>query len=248
MIVRVFVLLLLACLAQAKTFSDGEFVSVARRAQFSQVRTEWHDMLGRHCPRFGRNSVVVLPLQRPKRWSATDDYKLMLSFDSDRLYTAWLPIIRAQKRRVPHLRVTFTTVGAEVRSVATSISELEGAFLQRHLRLVSEFDDPEAWPKHLVIEYAWEQYSDTNAAGGLVAVLLTSAVVSVLLVMTAKLRYGGDKVDRSLYELVAAIDGSNAAPPPPAADGPPSAHRASAGLPPRPPVPPPPLKRGSHVE
>lgn len=92
---------------------------------------------------------------------------------ADRLYTAWLPIVKAKNRRVPHLRVTFTTVGDEIRSVSTSITELEGTFLQRHLRLVSEFDDPEAWPKHLVIEYIWEQYTDTDPEGGLAMMLFS---------------------------------------------------------------------------
>lgn len=67
----------------------------------------------------------------------------------------------------------------------------------------------------------------------------------MLLVITAKLRYGGDKVDRSLYELVAAMEGARTAP---AADTPPVARRTSPGLPPRPPIPAPPPKRGSHVE
>lgn len=71
------------------------------------------------------------------------------------------------------------------------------------------------------------------------------ALVSVLLVVTAKLRYGGDKVDRSLYELVAALDGSQAPAAPERQPGPP---RSAPGLPPRPPLPPAPPKRGSHVE
>lgn len=64
-------------------FLEGEFVPTARRAQFHgvriamprmesslyvtiapvpqmmlQVRTTWHDLLGRHCPRFGQDRVV----------------------------------------------------------------------------------------------------------------------------------------------------------------------------------------------
>lgn len=94
---------------------------------------------------------------------------------ADRHFTAWLPIIRAKRRRVPHMTITFTTIGDAIHSVATSITELEGAFLKRHLRLVSEFDDPNAWPKHLVVEYVWEQYADTDAEMGLFLVLCTGA-------------------------------------------------------------------------
>ena len=64
-------------------FLEGEFVPTARRAQFQgvctvmpraqgqfvmtiapdsqlmlQIRTTWHDLLGRHCPRFGQDRVV----------------------------------------------------------------------------------------------------------------------------------------------------------------------------------------------
>jgi hypothetical protein len=46
-----------------------------------QQRTEWHDLLGRHCPRFGKYQIVTFPLQRPQQWAPQDDYKLMLSFD-----------------------------------------------------------------------------------------------------------------------------------------------------------------------
>lgn len=110
------VLLLSACVntARARTFHDGEFVASARRSQFRQVllmlrvyvqqgcaycelpftrylhvqqRTEWHDLLGRHCPRFGRHQVVTVPIQRPAKWVPDDDYKLMLSFDCTLLVT-----------------------------------------------------------------------------------------------------------------------------------------------------------------
>ena len=46
-----------------------------------QLRTEWHDLLGRHCPRFAWDSVAVLPLPEPTEWHVEDEYKLMLSFD-----------------------------------------------------------------------------------------------------------------------------------------------------------------------
>lgn len=105
---RLLVLLLSACIANARTFHDGEYVTTARRSQFRQVltavlvcmsrpsshvgkltptrlpmqqRTEWHDLLGRYCPRFGRHQVVTIPIQRPSKWVPEDDYKLMLSFD-----------------------------------------------------------------------------------------------------------------------------------------------------------------------
>jgi hypothetical protein len=47
-----------------------------------QTRTQWHDMLGNHCPRFGQDRLVALPLPRPNsQLASTDIYKLQLSFD-----------------------------------------------------------------------------------------------------------------------------------------------------------------------
>jgi hypothetical protein len=96
---------------------------------------------------------------------------------ADRLMTPWLPILRAHKPRAPHVRVKLTTVGAELRTVSAQVLELAGTFLERHERLAAEFEDPvgieRAWPKHLVVEYVWEQQLDTDSDAGLLAVLVT---------------------------------------------------------------------------
>lgn len=52
-------LLLLSFLAHATLgFREGDFIQTARRAQFQKKRTNWHDLLGHHCPRFGEGRVV----------------------------------------------------------------------------------------------------------------------------------------------------------------------------------------------
>lgn len=90
---------------------------------------------------------------------------------AERLITPWLPLIRSSHRRVPHVRVTFTTVGSEIRSVAAVVTELSGSFLTRHARLVEEFENPDVWPKHIVVEYFWDQLPDADPDSGLLAVL-----------------------------------------------------------------------------
>lgn len=47
-------------------FHPGDFVQTSRRAQFHGQRTHWHDLLGRHCPKFGQYNVVAIPLPKPK--------------------------------------------------------------------------------------------------------------------------------------------------------------------------------------
>lgn len=76
---------------------------------------------------------------------------------------------------MPHVKVTFTTVGAELRAVTAVVTELSGTFLARHTRLVEEFEAPDVWPKHVVVEYLWEQEPDSDVDAGLVAVLASCA-------------------------------------------------------------------------
>ena len=46
-----------------------------------QTRTQWHDLIGRHCPRFAQDRTVVLPLPRPVGYLGEEEYKLALSFE-----------------------------------------------------------------------------------------------------------------------------------------------------------------------
>lgn len=108
-------------------------------------------------------------------------YQLLRCCAAERLITPWLPLIRSSHKRVPHVRVTFTTVGAELRSVSATVAELSGAFLARHARLVEEFENPDVWPKHVVVEYFWEQLPDADADAGLFAVLAACASLSPVL-------------------------------------------------------------------
>ena len=122
----------------------GDFVPTARRAQFHgvrarlgattaqplsaarclQSRTQWHDLLGRHCPKFGHSKTVrprrlrwrlpapltaraqvAVPLPRPVGFAAGDEYKLALAFDGDRFLTQWLPVLGKRAPEVPLLQV-----------------------------------------------------------------------------------------------------------------------------------------------
>ncbi|CAI7927062.1 unnamed protein product [Closterium sp. NIES-54] len=39
----------------ASAYQVGDYVPLARKGQFNNMRTHWHDAIGRHCPRFGIN-------------------------------------------------------------------------------------------------------------------------------------------------------------------------------------------------
>lgn len=59
--------------------------------------------------------------------------------------------------------------------MSAAVAELSGPFLARHARLVEEFENPDVWPKHVVVEYLWEQLPDADADAGLFAVLAACA-------------------------------------------------------------------------
>jgi hypothetical protein len=94
---------------------------------------------------------------------------------AERLITPWLPLIRPSQKRVPHVRVTFTTVGAELRSVSAVVGELSGSFLSRNARLIEEFQNPDVWPKHVFVRYFWKQLPDADPDSGLLAVMAACA-------------------------------------------------------------------------
>lgn len=87
-------------------FHRGDLIASSRRAQFHGHRTQWHDLLARHCPSFGVDRVVAIALPKPLELKEEDDYKLALAFDHDRHLTGWLTLIdaRTRERQEAHLR------------------------------------------------------------------------------------------------------------------------------------------------
>jgi hypothetical protein len=103
-----------------------------------------------------------------------------LSHAAERLITPWLPIIQPSKRQVPQLVVHLTAVGGELRSVRAEVVPLTPEYLARHQRLVAEFEEPQNWPKHLVVEYRWHKFDAEDAASGVFVLLTTSAPPTML--------------------------------------------------------------------
>ena len=102
-------------------FHRGDLIASSRRAQFHGQRTQWHDLLARHCPTFGVDRVVAVALPRPLELKEQDDYKLALAFDHDRHLTGWLTLIDARTRakREEHLRLVAERQRAHARTFET---------------------------------------------------------------------------------------------------------------------------------
>jgi hypothetical protein len=74
-------------------YHHGDLVPTARRAQFHGQRTHWHDLTARHCPKFGEDHAVAVPIPKPTSWREDDEYKISLSFEGDRHLTGWLLVM-----------------------------------------------------------------------------------------------------------------------------------------------------------
>ena len=106
-------------------FHRGDLIASSRRAQFHGQRTQWHDLLARHCPSFGVDRVVAVALPRPLELKEQDDYKLALAFDHDRHLTGWLTLIDARTRaeREEHLRLVAERQRAHARHTRSKRSK-----------------------------------------------------------------------------------------------------------------------------
>jgi len=93
-------------------FRTGEFVPTARRVQYHGMRSRWVDLASKHCPRFGSDGLLAIPLPAPiipstkkqrKHHDGIDSpplpllhgtYKVQFAFDGERVLTPWLTVAR----------------------------------------------------------------------------------------------------------------------------------------------------------
>jgi hypothetical protein len=120
-----------------------------------QQRTQWHDLLGRHCPKFGHTKTVAIPLPEPIGFAPGDEYKLALSADRDKLHTPWLTLLGKNAPAVPLVDVTLSHAGGVVRSMHAKSVPVPAPFLVLHADLVAEWKNATAWPKHVLVRYQW---------------------------------------------------------------------------------------------
>lgn len=181
-------------------FHAGDFVQTSRKSQYTGARTHWHDLLGRHCPRFGQDNLVLIPLPRPKDYRAVGDYKLQLSFDHERLTTAWLPIIAAmpspmaassgvnavpENVHVPFIDVELTRRGEQLlRATAKSVRVPDSLvpYFVEHPTILEEYKDATMWPKHVLVRYQWRSIDQLDSDRGLL-VLVYSGLLALCTVM-----------------------------------------------------------------
>mmetsp|Transcript_37872 Transcript_37872/g.96963 ORF Transcript_37872/g.96963 Transcript_37872/m.96963 type:complete len:238 (-) Transcript_37872:70-783(-) len=167
------------------SFQEGEYVPTARRAQYQAKRTHWHDLLGRHCPRFGMDKVVAVPLPKPvDMWPDASlenfEYKLSLSFDGERYHTPWLYILGKKQTGVPLVEVELVRSGTHLQAVKAKVVTAPRSAGDTHKQLIEEFGDINTWPKHLLIQYKWTTINEIDVDRGLYVLFGSSLLLSAI--------------------------------------------------------------------
>eukprot|EP00243_Klebsormidium_subtile_P009042 TRINITY_DN4415_c0_g1_i2.p1 TRINITY_DN4415_c0_g1~~TRINITY_DN4415_c0_g1_i2.p1 ORF type:complete len:224 (+),score=35.90 TRINITY_DN4415_c0_g1_i2:260-931(+) len=163
-------------LANAYTF--GDLVPTQRRGQYHKLRTHWHDALGRHCPRFGVDRLVVLPIPKPTGYQDDDTYKLSLSFGREKYLTPWVTLLSPKAKSLPIIEVELSWSGTELKGVRARVDELPEEFEATHAQLKEEYSKPDHWPKHVMVRYTWREKSDVDVNTGLLVLFTTGIVLS----------------------------------------------------------------------
>lgn len=177
-----YLLAICAMVQLAKGYQFGDYVPMARRGQFNNMRTHWHDAIGRHCPRFGINREVALPIPHPVGFEMNEhSYKLSLSVGKERFVTPWMLVITRKGNVVPLIDVTLTHFAGDLRGVQAKVLPLPNAYLERHFQLWHEFRNATHWPKHVLVKYTWHEYAEVDVTAGLMVLFVSTFVLTTLL-------------------------------------------------------------------
>ena len=163
-----FVVIVLCVALVDGNFHVGDYVQTSRRSQFHQQRTSWHDLQGRHCPKFNVDSTVAIPIPKPVKDDQLDAYKIQFTFDHERLYASWLTILakpnapgagfdvsHARKWTndvlIPFVRVRLWKREDELLKVKIEGSRVPDVYMKAHPDIVEEYHRDQ-WPKHVLVQ------------------------------------------------------------------------------------------------
>ncbi|KAG2496464.1 hypothetical protein HYH03_005291 [Edaphochlamys debaryana] len=189
--------------AEASSFRDGDYIHTSRKAQFHGSRTNWQDLLGQHCPRFGIDRLVAVPIPKPQLpFGKTDTYKLQLSFDGDRHLTPWVALLGEDAPTVPLVEVTLRRSGEELLGVTAEVRDAPEEFKRAHPVLVEELHNVTHWPKHVLVHYTFDTHNDVDLDRGLY-VLFPAGLLAVLVLAFSALRGVQPKLAQFLADVTA---------------------------------------------
>lgn len=157
------------------------------------VKTDWLDLTGAHCPKFGVQGHALLPLPGTSSDDGTlhnGPYNVQLSFDGGRIVTPWLGLKGQRAPKNPVIHVELVRSGGALTRVRARVIEHHAK--NRHEfgihesekvmgKVMREFHDPKVWPKHVLIKYTWKTRHETDVDAALMAALTLGLVGTVLM-------------------------------------------------------------------
>ena len=150
----------------------------------TKQRTQWVDVLEKHCPSFGKNKMVAFRVERPSYLTMVvpeegDEIKIQFAFDNERHFTVWLPLqfsssvsqattttttatsttaLKGREKKVPMIAFTFTHHIGHIVNVKSESSfiEMKGAKKQLHHQHFEAL--AEEWSSTSSLRSAWPKH------------------------------------------------------------------------------------------
>ncbi|KGN58700.1 uncharacterized protein LOC101203220 [Cucumis sativus] len=192
---------LLSLLPILLAYRPGDIVPMSKMGQYHSSRTVWHDMIGRHCPIYGVNREVLVPIPKPVGYTGADPYKISFQVGKEKFLVPWLLVINRKSAEVPMIDVHLRYSGSDLHGVTAKVVDMPHIYIDTHPHISKQFWDQQHWPKHILVRYTWEEQSEIDVTSGLYVLfgsgLTLSFILSVYILQSSK-----DKLARFVRETV----------------------------------------------
>ncbi|XP_038903797.1 uncharacterized protein LOC120090293 isoform X2 [Benincasa hispida] len=158
---------LLSLVPISLAYRPGDIVPMSKMGQYHSSRTVWHDMIGRHCPIFGVNREVLVPIPKPVGYTGADPYKISFQVGKEKFLVPWLLVINRRSAEVPMIDVHLRYSGSDLHGVTAKVVDMPHIYTDTHPHISKEFWDQQHWPKHILVRYTWEEQSEIDVVSGL---------------------------------------------------------------------------------
>ncbi|EEF29516.1 conserved hypothetical protein [Ricinus communis] len=193
---------LLSLPSTSTAYRPGDIVPMSEMGQYHSSRTLWQDMIGKHCPVFGVNREVLIPIPKPTGYTGADPYKISFQVGREKFLVPWLFLINRRSSEVPMIDVHLRYSGSDLHGVTAKVIDMPHHYVELHPNIRKQFWDPQVWPKHVLVRYTWEEQSDIDVASGFYVLfgsgLMLSFILSIYILQSSK-----DKLARFVRETVA---------------------------------------------
>lgn len=194
--------LISSMISDSAAYRPGDIVPMSKMGQYHSSRTVWHDMIGRHCPIFGVNREVLVPISKPTGFTGADPYKISFQVGKEKYYIPWLLVINRKSSEVPMIDVHLRYSGSDFLGVTAKVLDMPHQYVEFHPDIGTQFWDTQIWPKHVLVRYTWEEQSEIDVATGFY-VLFGSGLIMSFVLSIYVLQSSRDKIERFVRETVA---------------------------------------------